>query len=65
MFGKIGTTELLLILLIAVVIFGPSKLPKLGKAIGQTIGNFKRSSAAAEKGQTKKKKNADPEDEEI
>ena len=37
MFGKIGTTELLLILLIAVVIFGPAKLPKLGKAIGNLI----------------------------
>lgn len=52
MFGKIGTMELLLILGIALLIFGPSKLPKLGKAIGQTIGNFKRSSAMAEKGET-------------
>lgn len=55
MFTKIGTSELLLILLIAVLIFGPTKLPKLGKAIGQTIGNFKRSSAAAEKGEKNKK----------
>ena len=54
MFGKIGTTELLLILGIALLIFGPTKLPKLGKAIGQTIGNFKRSSAAAEKGGEKR-----------
>ena len=53
MFGKIGTTELLLILGIALLIFGPSKLPKLGKAIGQTIGNFKKSSAAAENGEAK------------
>lgn len=53
MFGRIGTTELLLILGIALLIFGPTKLPKLGKAIGQTIGNFKRSSAAAEKGDEK------------
>lgn len=56
MFGKIGTTELLLILGIALLIFGPTKLPKLGKAIGQTIGNFKRSSAAAEKGEAKDSK---------
>ena len=35
------------------LIFGPTKLPKLGKAIGQTIGNFKRSSAAAEKAEEK------------
>lgn len=53
MFGKIGTTELLLILGIALLIFGPSKLPKLGKAIGQTIGNFKKSSAAAESGENR------------
>ncbi len=50
MFGKIGTMELVLILGIALLIFGPTKLPKLGKAIGQTIGNFKRSFATAEKG---------------
>ena len=53
MFGKIGTTELLLILGIALLIFGPSKLPKLGKAIGQTIGNFKKISAAAESGENR------------
>ena len=43
----------LLILAVALLIFGPTKLPKLGKAIGQTIGNFKRSSAAAEKAEEK------------
>lgn len=47
--GRIGTTELLLIFGIALLIFGPSKLPQLGKAVGKTIGNFKRSSAMAEK----------------
>lgn len=56
MFGRIGTMEILLILGIALLIFGPTKLPKLGKAIGQTIGNFKRSSAAAEKGEETTKK---------
>ena len=49
--GSMGT--LLLILAVALLIFGPTKLPKLGKAIGQTIGNFKRSSAAAEKAEEK------------
>lgn len=53
MFGRLGTTELLLILGIALLIFGPTKLPKLGKALGQTIGNFKKSSAAAENGEVK------------
>ena len=54
MFGRLGTTELLLILGIALLIFGPTKLPKLGKAMGQTIGNFRKSSAVAESGGEKK-----------
>ncbi len=54
MFGRLGTTELLLILGIALLIFGPTKLPKLGKALGQTIGNFRKSSAVAESGGEKK-----------
>lgn len=41
MFGKIGTSELILILFIALVIFGPSKLPEIGKAFGKAIGEFK------------------------
>ena len=42
MFSKIGVTELLIILAIALLIFGPKALPKLGKSIGKTIGNFKK-----------------------
>ena len=45
---RLGTTELLIIMGIAILIFGPKKLPQLGKAMGQTIGNFKRSSKSAE-----------------
>lgn len=41
MFGRLGSTELLLIFGIALVIFGPSKLPELGKALGKGIGEFK------------------------
>lgn len=41
MFGKIGATELVLILAIALVIFGPSKLPQIGKSIGEALGQFK------------------------
>lgn len=41
--GKFGTTELLVILGIALLIFGPKKLPELGKSIGETIKEFKRS----------------------
>lgn len=40
--GKIGTGELVLILIIALIIFGPSKLPELGKALGKTLNEFKK-----------------------
>ncbi len=39
--GKIGIPELLLILGIALIIFGPSKLADLGKGLGEGIRNFK------------------------
>jgi sec-independent protein translocase protein TatA len=41
MIGKLGPTELILILGIALVVFGPKKLPEIGKAFGQTIKQFK------------------------
>ena len=48
MFSKIGVTELLIVLAIALLIFGPKALPKLGKSIGQTIGNFKKGQKEAD-----------------
>jgi len=41
MFGSLGVTELLLILVIVIVIFGASKLPQLGKGLGEGISNFR------------------------
>ena len=41
--GKLGLTEILLILAVALVIFGPSKLADLGKGLGEGIKNFKSS----------------------
>ncbi len=41
LFGTLGTPELLIILFILVLIFGASKLPQLGGAVGRTIRNFK------------------------
>lgn len=38
---RLGTTELILILGIALVIFGPSKLPELGRSIGKALKEFK------------------------
>ena len=40
---NIGTTELLVILGVAILLFGYKKLPDVGKGIGQAIRNFKRS----------------------
>lgn len=40
-FGKFGLPELILILAIALVIFGPSKLPEIGKSLGKAIREFK------------------------
>ena len=41
MFG-LGITELVLILIAVVFLFGGSKLPQLGKAFGETIGSFRK-----------------------
>lgn len=42
MFGRIGPMELILILAIALIIFGPAKLPEIGKSLGDAFGNFKK-----------------------
>ncbi|GBF11267.1 twin-arginine translocase TatA/TatE family subunit [Tepidibacillus infernus] len=41
MLNNIGIPGLILILVIALVIFGPSKLPEIGRAFGRTIKEFK------------------------
>jgi len=43
MFNNIGLPGLILILVIALIIFGPSKLPELGRAFGRTLKEFKDS----------------------
>ncbi|WP_066174865.1 twin-arginine translocase TatA/TatE family subunit [Bacillus marinisedimentorum] len=42
MLSNIGVPGLILILVIALVIFGPSKLPEIGKAFGSTLKEFKK-----------------------
>lgn len=44
MFGSIGMPELIVIFVIALIIFGPRKLPELGKSLGKSIAEFKRAS---------------------
>ena len=49
MFPHLGVPELLVILVIALVLFGPGKLPDVGKALGKSIREFKAASSEEEK----------------
>ncbi|HLS09994.1 twin-arginine translocase TatA/TatE family subunit [Lentibacillus sp.] len=40
--GNIGIPGLILILIIALIVFGPSKLPEIGKAVGSSLKEFKK-----------------------
>ncbi len=42
--GNIGMPELILILVLALLLFGPQKLPEIGKQVGKALGEFKRTS---------------------
>ena len=44
MFGPIGVPELIIILTIALIVFGPRKLPELGRSLGRSLNEFKRAS---------------------
>lgn len=44
MFGSIGMPELIVIFVIALIIFGPRKLPELGKSLGKSLNEFRRAS---------------------
>jgi sec-independent protein translocase protein TatA len=41
MFGSFGLTEMLIIILILILLFGVNKIPQLGKGLGEGIRNFK------------------------
>lgn len=43
--GSVGTTEILLVLLIALLVFGPAKLPEFGKSLGRAVREFKKASS--------------------
>ena len=43
MFSNIGVPGLILILMLVLIIFGPKKLPEIGRAFGQTLREFKNS----------------------
>ncbi len=61
MLGNIGIPELILILVVALVIFGPGKLPEIGKSLGKSIGEFKEALKKTE--DTIKKETQDKNDE--
>jgi len=44
MFGPLGGPELLLIFVIALIVFGPRKLPEIGKSLGKMLSEFRRAS---------------------
>ena len=50
MLGRMGTGELLLILAVVLLIFGPSKLPALAKSMGQAVKEFRKGTREVEEG---------------
>jgi TatA/E family protein of Tat protein translocase len=44
MFGSIGMPELIIIFVVALIIFGPRKLPELGRSLGKSLSEFRRAS---------------------
>ena len=49
MFGSIGMPELIVIFVIALLVFGPTKLPDLGKSLGEAIRGFRKAINDTEK----------------
>jgi len=42
MFGSVGIPELIMIFIVALLLFGPKKLPEIGRSLGKALGEFKR-----------------------
>ncbi len=42
MFGSLGIQEMILIFIIALIVFGPKRLPEIGRTLGKALGEFKK-----------------------
>ena len=65
MFGRIGMGELLLILGIVLIVFGPAKLPALAKSMGQAVAEFRKGTREITKEWDKMESEAKPSAEEA
>lgn len=61
--GDIGFTEILLILLVVVLLFGGRKIPELMKGLGQGIREFKKASSLDDEKETKTEVKTEPKEE--
>jgi sec-independent protein translocase protein TatA len=48
MFGSLGAPELVVIFVVALLVFGPKKLPELGRSLGEAIRGFKKATSESE-----------------
>ncbi len=60
MLGRLGVTELIIILVIVLIIFGAGKLPKIAKSIGEGIKEFKKATKEKESKEEKEEKKEKP-----
>ncbi|HDI31194.1 MAG TPA: twin-arginine translocase TatA/TatE family subunit [Thermofilum sp.] len=54
MWPGLGMPELLLILLIALILFGPSRIPQLARALGEAVREFRKATSSSDKDRRKK-----------
>lgn len=59
MLSGIGLSGILIIAIVAIVLFGPSKLPQLGRAVGTTISEFRNGTKSLMDGNGEKEKNTE------
>ncbi len=65
MFGSLGFQEIAVILGIALLIFGPRKLPEIGKTLGRSLGEFRRATSDLKRSIEEEVKNIPEEDDQT